>query len=79
MTNSQLAITTIKWLAIMFVLSISFHQFGKGLIQTFFGIQLSPTGETIIVLIIVMSSYLFGSREILAGIKRKKENKENQK
>lgn len=70
--NLRLMIATLKWLAIMLVLAVSFYMFGDEVVEAAFGIRLSPYSKNIILGIMIIMPYLLGSREILAELRKNK-------
>jgi hypothetical protein len=75
MTNAQLLIGTIKWLAIMFVLAGAFYLYGGQLVEALLGVQLSSQIKDVIVVAIAVVTYSFGARELIAGIRGRKQQK----
>jgi len=73
--NLRLALLTLKWLAIMFVLAISFYMFGDEVVEAVFEIRLSPHSKNVILGIMIFMPYLLGAREILAELRKKKKAK----
>ena len=72
MNNLHLALATLKWLAIMFVLAVSFYMFGDEVVEAVFGVRLSQYSKNVILGITIIMPYLLGAREILAELRKKK-------
>ena len=70
--NLWLAMITVKWLAVMAVLSISFHVFGEDVLRNEFGIQLSQFSKNIILAFTVIVPYLLGARELTRALRKKR-------
>lgn len=70
--NLRVARATLKWLVIMFVLAVSFYTFGDEVVEAVFRTKLSPYSKNVILGITIIVPYLFGAREILAELRRKK-------
>lgn len=73
MNNLRLTLVTLKWLAIMLVLAVSFHLFGEKVVDTVFGVRLSPFSKNVILGISIFLPYLLGAREILAELRKRKQ------
>lgn len=79
MNNLRLTLVTLKWLALMIVLAISFYMFGDEVVEAVFGVRLSPYSKNVILGIMIIMPYLLGAREILAELRKRKQGADPRK